>query len=488
MTTADLPATYRPQADTLFIAGKWRQAPTNYKRVDPSQLERVTGRFAAASETDVRDAYAAAAAAAPAWAATPAAARAELLRRAADALSARAEEAARRLTADMGKAIRDARAEVQRSVAILRYFAGELHQPIGETYASADPSTLLLTIEQPLGVVCAITPWNFPFAIPTWKLAPAIAFGNTVVWKPAEAASGSAVLLTEVFAEAELPACVLNLITGSGSELSGALTGEPRLAALTFTGSGSVGTRLRGAVADRNVKIQLELGGKNPAIVLADADLADAAVQVARGAMLATGQRCTATSRVYVERSVADRFGELLREQVERMVVGDPFDERTEIGPLASAEQAATVAEYFALAHAEQATVLAGDLTDKPNGCFVTPTVIAGVAPDSRVAREEVFGPLLVMHVVEDFAAALSAANDTEFGLSSAVFTRDIAKAVRFVRETESGLVHVNRETAGVEPHVPFGGIKGSSSLSREQGKAARQFFTTTKTVYVRPV
>ncbi len=478
----------RARAETLFIAGEWRAAASSYTRFDPSRLERSTGRFAAATEADVRDAYEAAAGAAPGWGRTPAPVRAEILRRAADVLSDRAEQAARRLTADMGKAIKDARAEVQRSVAILRYFAGELHQPIGETYASADPSTALLTIEQPLGVICAITPWNFPFAIPTWKLAPAIGFGNAVVWKPAEAASGSAVLLTEVLADAGLPAGVLNLITGSGSELSGALTGEQRLAALTFTGSGSVGGRLRVAVADRNVKVQLELGGKNPAIVLADADLADAATQVARGAMLATGQRCTATSRVYVERSVVDEFTELLRERVEQMVVGDPFDDRTEIGPLASAEQAVTVAEYYAIARAEGASVTAGDLERDPDGCFVVPTVLAGVAPTSRIAREEVFGPLLVVEVVDDLDAALAAANDTEFGLSSAVFTRDIAKAMRFARETQSGLVHVNRETAGVEPHVPFGGLKASSSLSREQGKAARQFFTTTKTVYVRPV
>jgi aldehyde dehydrogenase (NAD+) len=337
-------------------------------------------------------------------------------------------------------------------------------------------------------VTCAITPWNFPVAIPLWKLAPAIGFGNTVVWKPAEAASGSAVLLTELLAEAELPAGVLNLITGHGAELSSALTGDPRLAALTFTGSGSVGTRLRQAVADRNVKVQLELGGKNPAIVLADADLDDAALQVTRGAMLATGQRCTATSRVYVEREVADSFTRLLADQVGRLVVGDPFDEATQVGPLASSEQAKTVAEYFDLARAEGAKVIAGDLAAAPDGCFAVPTVVADVAPDSRLAREEVFGPLLVLFVVDDFDHALRAANETEFGLASAIFTRDIGKAMRFVRSTQSGLVHVNRETAGVEPHVPFGGVKGSSSLSREQGKAARQFFTTTKTVYVRSV
>ncbi|MCW3002523.1 MAG: aldehyde dehydrogenase family protein [Conexibacter sp.] len=472
---------------TIFIDGTWTGAADTYRRHDPSALARETGRFAAAETAHVEAAYTAADRAHAAWAATPAPERAEVLRRAADVLSTRAEEAARRLTADMGKALRDARGEVLRSAAILRYFAGELLQPSGETYPSADRSTLLMTIEEPLGVVCAITPWNFPFAIPAWKLAPALGFGNAVVWKPAEAASGSAVLLTEVLAQAGLPAGVLNLVTGSGAALSPALTGDPRLAALTFTGSGGVGTRLRQAVADRNVKVQLELGGKNPAIVLADADLEDAAVQVVRGAMLSTGQRCTATSRVYVERSAAATFRELLCAEVGRLVVGDPYDEATDVGPLASVAQRDTVGGYLQLARQEGAEFAAGGVAS-PAGddCFVAPTVLTGVAPTSDLVREEIFGPVLVVTEIEDFDAAIAAANDTEFGLSSAIFTRDLGKAMAFIRRTQSGVVHVNRETAGVEPHVPFGGVKGSSSMNREQGKAARQFFTTTKTVYIR--
>jgi aldehyde dehydrogenase (NAD+) len=484
-TLASSPAALT-DGSTLFIGGSWRPGAGTYERFDPASLDRSTGRFALASAEDVRAAYDAASAAQPAWAATPGPARAEVLRRAADLLEARVDEATHRLTSDMGKAFRDSRGEVLRSVAILRYFAGELLQPIGETYASADPSTMLLTVEEPLGVVCAITPWNFPFAIPTWKLAPALAFGNAVVWKPAEAASGSAVMLTETLAAAGIPDGVLNLVTGKGRVMSPALTGDPRLAALTFTGSGEVGVRLRQAVADRNVKVQLELGGKNPAIVLADADLEDAALQVVRGAMLSTGQRCTATSRVYVERSVAERFRELLGEQLERLVVGDPFDEATDVGPLASAEQRDSVAGYLDIAREEQAEVIAGGTIDDTGGCFVEPTVLAHVRADSPLMREEIFGPVLVVQEIDDFDAAMDAANDTEFGLSSALFTRDIGKAMAFVRRTQSGVVHVNRETAGVEPHVPFGGLKGSSSMSREQGKAARQFFTTTKTVYMR--
>jgi len=470
---------------TLFIAGAWSAAEQTYERFDPADLQRSTGIFARATADHVHSAYDAAGDAQHAWGATPTPARAEVLRRAADLLEAASDDAARRLTADMGKAIRDARAEVLRSAAILRYFTGELLQPSGETYPSADPATMLMTIEQPMGVVCAITPWNFPFAIPTWKLAPAIGFGNTVVWKPAEAASGSAVFLTEILAAAGLPPGVLNLITGKGAALSDPLTADRRLAALTFTGSGPVGTRLRQAVADRNVKVQLELGGKNPAIVLADADLPDAAAQVTRGAMLATGQRCTATSRVYVERPVLEPFLDLLRHEVDALAIGDPYDEATDVGPLSSTDQRDTVADYLALATEERATVVATGRAPA-DGCYMPLTVLTDVSADSRLVREEIFGPVLVVEPIDDFDAALQAANDTEFGLSSAVFTRDIAKAMTFVRRSESGIVHINRETAGVEPHVPFGGIKGSSSMNREQGKAARQFFTTTKTVYMR--
>jgi acyl-CoA reductase-like NAD-dependent aldehyde dehydrogenase len=470
---------------TLYIDGEWQTSSQTYSRVDPAVTDRVTGVFASASNHDVARAYAAAARAQQDWADATVHIRAGVLHRAADILEARLEKAAHRLTADMGKAIRDARAEVQRSVAILRYYSGELLQPVGETYPSADSGTLLMTMEQPLGIVCAITPWNFPFAIPTWKLAPALGFGNAVVWKPAEAASGSAVFLTETLVEAGLPRGVLNLITGSGRELSGALTGDQRLSGLTFTGSDGVGSKLRQAVSDRNVKVQLELGGKNPAIVLDDADLADAADQIARGAMGATGQRCTATSRVYVHKGVAARFVDLLLAHISDLQVGDPRSQTTDIGPLASAEQRDTVASYIEMAQADGAHILLGGRVD-PMSCFAEPTVLSRVSPDSRLWREEIFGPVLLIAEVDDYASALAAANDSAYGLSASLFTSDIGTALDFARRSQSGLVHINRETATVEPHVPFGGIKGSSSMQREQGKAARAFFTITKTVYIR--
>lgn len=472
------------QAQTLYIGGSWTSGVDSFERFLPSDLSRSAGVFAAAGPTDVVNAYAAAAAAGRQWGETPAPARAEILQHAADLIVDRCEEAAHRLTDDMGKAIRDARAEVLRSAQILRWFAGETQQANGETYPSADSQTFLMTVEQPMGVVCVITPWNFPWAIPTWKLAPALGFGNTVVWKPAAAASGSAVMLTEILVEAGLPPGVLNLVTGGGGALSETLTGDPHLAALTFTGSANVGVGLREAVADRNVKIQLELGGKNPAIVLADADLEDAATQIVRGAMLATGQRCTATSRVYVERAVSTELRDHLVRLTEALLVGDPYDEQTDVGPLASEEQRLTVGEFLALARDEKAEILTGGSLG--DGCFVQPTILCNVSADSRLMRDEIFGPVLVLEDVQDFESALAAANDTEFGLSSAVFTTDLKRAFEFVKRTESGLVHVNRETAGVEPHVPFGGVKASSSMAREQGTAARQFFTSSKTAYVR--
>ncbi|MHA4854067.1 aldehyde dehydrogenase family protein [Rhodococcus sp. MSC1_016] len=470
---------------TLYIAGRWSTATDTFERLDPSDLRRVTGIYASATPGNVDAAYAAAGGAQPAWSETTAIERSNYLRSAADLLESRVHEAALTITADMGKAIRDARAEVLRSVAILRYYAGEILQPSGETYPSADSHTMLMTVEEPLGVVCVVTPWNFPFALPAWKIAAAIGFGNAVVWKPAEPACGSAVFLTRILAEAGLPAGVVNLVTGSGRKLSAALTGNPRLAALTFTGSGAVGSRLRQAVADRNIKVQLELGGKNPSIVLADADVEDAALQIVKSAMLHTGQRCTATSRVYVDRAVAPKLQELLVKHADALVVGNPYDAATDIGPLASVEQRDTVAGYLQLARDENVQFLTRREFDSDT-CYIAPTILTGVSEKSRLVREEIFGPVVTVQEVDNFDDALKAANDTDYGLSSGVFTRDIATAMTFIRRTQSGLVHINRETSSVEPHVPFGGLKSSSSMSREQGKAARTFFTTTKTAYVR--
>lgn len=473
---------------TLYIDGAWRGAEGSYVRHDPADVTVETGTFTAGTPDDVAAAYAAAERAQRPWAQMAASERSEVLRRAADILESRVDEATSTLIADIGKAHRDARGEVLRGVAVLRYHAGAALQASGETFGASDPSTLLLTLREPIGVVAAITPWNFPVAIPLWKLAPALVYGNAVVWKPADAASGSAVLLTEVFEAAGLPAGVLNLVTGSGRVLSDGLTSNPALAGLTFTGSVGVGRTLERALAGRTVKLQLELGGKNPAIVLADADIEDAVEQIARGAMLQAGQRCTATSRVYVDRGVRDAFVAQLVARVEAFRVGDPRDAETDIGPVASKQQYDTIVGYLEQAAADGLDVVCGGRGSTDGGGFlVEPTVIVDVPEDHALVREEVFGPVLCVNAIDGLDDALTKANDTDFGLSSGIFTRDLGSALRFARETQSGLVHVNRETAGVEVNVPFGGVKSSSSMNREQGMAARDFFTVEKTVYMRP-
>jgi len=462
--------------------------PETFTRVDPSQLTRETGTYPITAPEGVADAFESAAGAAREWRRSTGPEREAILRRAADLLEGRLDEAAQRLTADIGKPIRDARAETLRAVAILRFHGAEALQPDGQTHPGAAGDTAVISISEPVGTVCAITPWNFPLAIPAWKLAPALACGNAVIWKPATAASGSALLLAEVLAEAGLPPGALNVVMGAGEALSTALVSDPRLNAISFTGSAAVGWRLQSAVAGRNVKVQLELGGKNPAIVLADADLADAAAQITSGAMAAAGQRCTATSRVYVARTVAAELIDLLVARVEALVVGDPFDETTDVGPLASVEQLQTVGRYLDLAASEDGVeLLAGGSYGEPStGCWIDPTVLTGVQPTSALMRDEIFGPVAIVTPVDGYEEGLAAANDTEYGLSAALFTRDLGRAMRFAREIEAGQVHINRETAGAEPQAPFGGLKGSSNLQREQGKAAKRFFTNSKTVYVR--
>lgn len=475
--------------DGLLIGGRWRASDRLLDRRNPARPNEVVGRTAAASVEDVAEAYAAARAAAAGWAATPAPARGEILRRAGDLVDRRTEEIAVGLALEEGKALRDARAEVQRAAVILRYHAGEGRQAIGEVYPSAASGTMLHTQREPLGVVAVITPWNFPIAIPAWKLAPALVYGNALVWKPAEIASGSAVRLAEVLHEAGLPAGVLNLVTGKGSEIGDALVTAPEADGVTFTGSNAVGRRIGLLSAERGLKSQLELGGKNPSVVLADADLERAVQCIVRSAMYSTGQRCTATSRVIAERAVADELVERLVATASALVVGDPVDEGTEIGPLASAAQHRTVADYLALAPQEgHVAVCGGTVADPSDGYFASPTVLIGGSPTSRVATEEIFGPVTAVLAVDDAAEALRLANATPFGLSASVFTRDLNAALRAANELEVGVVHINGETAGAEPHVPFGGIKGSGSGSREQGTAARDFFTETKTIYIEDV
>lgn len=472
----------------VLIDGAWRHGGGELlERFNPARPSEAVVRLQGATAAEVREAYDAAAAAAPGWRRTPGPARGEILFRAAALLAARADAVGEELSREEGKTLPEGRGEVLRAVQILRWFAGEASQPVGDVLPSANTTTFLWSERVPLGVVSVITPWNFPVAIPVWKLAPALAFGNTVVWKPSELTPLCAIRVAEVLSEAGLPAGVLNLVHGLPAAIGDAVTGDERIAALTFTGSTGTGRAIQQAVVGRGVKVQLELGGKNPVIVLDDADLDQAVEQTLRGAMWSTGQKCTATSRALVLPGIRAAFTARLAERAAALRVGDPLAQGTQIGPVVSQPQQQKVLGYLDVAAEEGHELLAGGRPAQPDGdgWFVAPTVYGGVDPASRLGQEEVFGPVVGVIPVDSLEQAVEVANGTPYGLSASIFTRDIARAFAFVREVEAGMVHVNSETAGAEPQAPFGGTKDSSSGSREQGKAAVSFFTETKTVYL---
>jgi alpha-ketoglutaric semialdehyde dehydrogenase len=475
-----------------YIAGEWRPAASGetMENRNPADRDEVVGLFASSGAADVDAAIAAAEEAYRSWRFSSPMTRANILHKAANILESRIPDVGRELTREEGKTLKEGIGETTRAVQILRYFAGEAQQPSGEHYPSVSPHTLLYTAREPLGVVAVVTPWNFPIAIPAWKIAPALAFGNTVVFKPASLTPLTAVRLVEALDEAGLPAGVLNLVTGSAANVGDPLVRDPRVVAITFTGSNETGAELRRSAAERGAKLQLELGGKNPAIVLADADLEHALGQVVAGAMMSTGQKCTATSRAIVDRRIIDRFTEMLADRIGSLKVGDPLDAETQIGPLIDERAAERVAgEVDAAKQAGAELVVGGERLGSglERGAFLAPTLFADVDPKSRLGQDELFGPVLGVIPVDSMEEAMAVANQVKFGLSASLFTRDLGRALSFAREIDAGVVHVNSETAGAEPQVPFGGMKGSSSYSREQGKAARDFFTQVKTVYIDP-
>jgi acyl-CoA reductase-like NAD-dependent aldehyde dehydrogenase len=476
-----------------LIGGKWAPATggaTNPDR-NPARSGEVVGVFPSAGREDATRAAEAAAQAFPGWARTPMPKRSEILLKAAALLEQRLDEVAEGLTREEGKTLAESKGETARGVSLLRYYAGEALQPTGDVYGSMTPGTFLFAERVPLGPVALITPWNFPVAIPTWKVAPALAFGNTVVLKPAELTPLTAWHLADVLDKAGLPPGVLNLVVGRGSQVGQALVESPHIKAISFTGSNGVGAKLAAQCAERGIKFQLEMGGKNPVIVLSDADLDKAVDLTIAGAMLSTGQKCTATSRVIVHRDVIGGFRDRLTAKTAALKVGDGMKADTYMGPLVSADAEKSVLEYIEIGKSEGARLLTGGkkLTggDYDQGYFVAPTVFDGVRSDMRIAQEEIFGPVVAVMEAKDYDEAIRMANDTRFGLSASVVTRDLGLALRFIREIDAGIVHVNSQTAGAEPQVPFGGFKGSSSGSREQGKAARDFFTQLKTVYLDP-
>jgi aldehyde dehydrogenase (NAD+) len=399
------------------------------------------------------------------------------------------EELSQILTREEGKTIAESRGELQRSINVAEFCAGEARRLNGETIQSELPLNFAYTIKQPLGVVACVTPWNFPVAIPVWKIAPALVAGNTVVFKPATLTPATAVRIVEIFEQAGIAPGVLNLVLGSGSDAGDEIIGHPAVKAVSFTGSNSVGIRLYEQCSRRGAKVQCEMGGKNPVVVMEDADLDLAIESTAQGAFGSSGQRCTATSRAVVVNDIADEFVKRISDRARSMRLGDGADSDTEMGPSVDESQFKTVLQYVDIGREDGATLVCGgeratgDGLDR--GYFVKPTVFDHVTPDMRIAREEIFGPVLSVLRVKSFDEAMRVANDCEYGLSSSIFSNDAARIFRFVDEIETGMTHINSPTTGGEAHIPFGGIKGTGIGDREQGSTALDFYTDLKVVYV---
>lgn len=472
-----------------FIDGQWLDTDDTIDDTDPGNGE-VIGRLARAGATEVDTAVEAARRASPGWAALAASARARVLREAAEDLESGADDWGFLMTREMGKPLSEARVESTRAAAILRFFAGEAHRPFGQHYASDQAQTWLFTRRDPVGVVGIITPWNFPAAIPTWKLAPALVFGNTVVLKLADDAALTGLRLIEALDNAGIPPGVVNVVIGPGSVVGAAMVEHDGIDAISFTGSTQTG---RGILekASRSVKrVQLEMGGHNPVIVRSDAALDAAVAAVALGAFASAGQKCTATRRVYVARDLYDTFTEKLVAKASGMKVGYGLEEGTEMGPLVNEVQLTDVLDALERTEKQGKLHCGGKrLTDADHakGCYMAPTVFTDLPHDAEFSCQEVFGPNVAVWPVDGDEEAIERANATSFDLSAAIFTRDLDSAKRFVERVKAGIVHVNSQTAGAEVHVPFGGLSGSGYGPHEQGRAAIEFYTQTKTVYLDP-
>ena len=472
-----------------YVGGAWVPAASGetYTKPNPMRPSEIVGEFSSSSETDAEAAVGAAKDAFAAWAALPMARRAANLNAAANVLEARVEQVAQDMTLEMGKPLRESRGEAGRAAQILRFAASEAFRAVGEHFEQAATGAQVSTRRRPVGVVALITPWNFPLAIPIWKLAPALIYGNTVVLKLAYEAPLTGLHIAEAFAEANLPPGVLNVLTGRGSTVGAALVRDPRVRAISFTGSVATGNSVRDEATTLGKRVQLELGGHNPLIVMADADL-DRAVEASyAGAFWSAGQKCTATRRIYIQDEVYDTFKERLLARIDRGKVGDPADPEVEVGPIVSEKQFDEIIAAIGRGRQEGGTVIAGgERADEP-AWLIAPTVFEGVGDKAFLSCEEVFGPVTSLYRFASLDEAMQRANDSEFGLSAAIFTTGLAAATRFQNEAQAGLLHVNSQTAGADVHVPFGGIKSSGFGPHEQGRAAIEFYTETVTVYVDP-
>ncbi len=474
-----------------FIGGEWLESSscTTVENLNPANINDRLGTIKLSTREEARGAVEAAYNAFRDWRNTPAPTRGKIVARFARLLEDDKENLAQILTREEGKTLAESRGELARSINVAEFCAGEARRLNGETIQSELPANFAYTIKEPHGVVALITPWNFPVAIPVWKIAPALVAGNTVVFKPAEATPATAVRICELLEEAGLPKGVLNLVLGSGAEIGDEITNHPAVKAISFTGSTATGIKLYEQAARRGARVQCEMGGKNPVVVMEDCDLDLAVQSTAQGAFGSTGQRCTATSRAVVVDEIADEFVSKIVELAQKMRIGDGANPETEMGPIVDEKQFRNVLKYIDIGREDGAEMLCGgkraEGDNLENGFFVEPTVFDRVSPDMRIAQEEIFGPVLSVLRVKDFDEAMCAANDSQYGLTSSIFTNDPNLIFRFVQQIETGMTHINSPTTGGEAHIPFGGVKMTGIGAREQGSTALDFYTELKVVYV---
>jgi aldehyde dehydrogenase (NAD+) len=481
-----------PEVFRNYVGGQWVECKSKktFPNINPAGTDEVVGLFQASAAEDIIEVCDTAAKAQPAWAALPAPRRGEYLFKAAEILESRLAQLGEDMTREEGKTLPEGKAEVKRAINIFRYFGGEGARQFSYQIPSERENVFSYTMRKPLGVVGLITPWNFPSAIPAWKMAPALVGGNTVVIKPASLAPLSALRLVEALHEAGIPAGAINYLTGAGGAIGNALVEHRAIRAVSFTGSCEVGNTLYEKVARRKIRVQLEMGGKNPTVVLKDADLNYAADILINGAFFSTGQKCTACSRAVIERAIYEPLVEILVAKTRKMKVGNGLEPGVDMGPAVDASQLETDLKYIEIAKQEGAKLLCGGhrltggIYDK--GYFVEPTIFGNVTPEMRIAQEEVFGPVLALMIAEDFDDAMRLANSTRFGLSASIVSRDLTRVHQFINRIDAGLITVNLPTAGVEYQLPFGGTKESSFGMREQGPLALDFYTETRTVYLK--
>lgn len=471
-----------------LIAGEWVGSETS-KNISPSDTDDVVGSYVQGTAEDARQAIAAAKAAFPAWSQSGILERHSILKKTADEILARKEELGKLLAREEGKTLPEAIGETIRAAQIFDFFAGEALRLTGEVVPSARPGIGVEITREPIGVVGIITPWNFPIAIPAWKIAPALCYGNTVVFKPADLVPGCAWAIVDILHRAGLPKGVLNLVMGRGSVVGQAMLDSPDLAGVTFTGSTGTGKRVALASIEHNRKFQLEMGGKNPMVVLDDADLNVAVEAAANSGFFSTGQRCTASSRLIVTEGIHDRFVAALTEKLKTLTVDNALKQGTHIGPVVDEKQLQQDMDYIEIGRKEGAKLAFGGerIERETPGFYLQPTLFTEATNQMRISREEIFGPVASVIRVKDYDEALAVANDTPFGLSAGIATTSLKHATHFKRNSEAGMVMVNLPTAGVDFHVPFGGRKASSFGPREQGKYAAEFFMVVKTAYTLP-